>query len=63
MKTLVDRRRDPNYEQVTGHVPKALARQFKVFCTGEQITIAEGLEEAIALFLQSKGKARADTEN
>jgi hypothetical protein len=51
---LVDRRRDPNYEQVTGHIPKPLAKQFKVFCTENGITIAEALETAVTLFLQEK---------
>lgn len=54
MKTLVDRRRDPNYEQVTGHIPKPLAKQFKVFCTENGTTIAEALETAVQLFLQEK---------
>ncbi len=49
---MVDRRKDPNYEQVTGHVQRDLARRFKVFCTDQRITIAEALDEAIALFLQ-----------
>ena len=53
-KPLVDRRRDPNYEQVTGHIPKPLAKQFKVFCTENGITIAEALETAVTLFLQEK---------
>lgn len=55
-KNLVDRRKDPNYEQVTGHVQKDLARRFKVFCTDQRITIAEALDEAIALFLQQTDK-------
>lgn len=55
-KNLVDRRKDPNYEQVTGHVQKDLARRFKVFCTDQRITIAEALDEAIALFLQQADK-------
>jgi hypothetical protein len=49
---LVDRRKDPNYEQVTGHVQRDLARRFKVFCTNQRITIAEALDQAIAAFLQ-----------
>jgi hypothetical protein len=51
-RNLVDRRKDPNYEQVTGHVQRDLARRFKVFCTDQRITIAEALDKAIALFLQ-----------
>ncbi len=53
-KALVDRRKDPDYEQVTGHVQKDLARRFKVFCTEHRITIAEGLDKAIALFLENE---------
>jgi hypothetical protein len=33
-----------------------LARRFKVFCTDQRITIAEALDEAIALFLQQGAK-------
>lgn len=51
---VVDRRRDPSYEQVTGHIPKTLAKQFKVFCTENEITIAEALEKAVLLFLQEQ---------
>jgi len=55
-RNLVDRRKDPNYEQVTGHVQRDLARRFKVFCTDQRITIAEALDKAIALFLQQGDK-------
>lgn len=53
---MVDRRKDPNYEQVTGHVQRDLARQFKVFCTDQRITIAEALDTAITLFLQQTNR-------
>ncbi len=52
---LVDRRKSPDFQQLSGHIDKSLLRQFKTFCTGEDITIAEALEEAIALYLRSKG--------
>ena len=59
-KLLVDRRKDPNYEQVTGHVQKDLARRFKVFCTDQRITIAEALDQAISAFLQQADKEAKD---
>lgn len=52
---LVDRRKSPDYQQISGHVDKNLVRQFKTFCTSEDITIAEALEQAMAMFLNSKG--------
>jgi hypothetical protein len=54
---LVDRRKSPDYQQISGHVDKNLVRQFKTFCTSEDITIAEALEQAMAMYLQSKGVA------
>jgi len=52
---LVDRRKSPDFQQISGHIDRSLVRQFKTFCTGEDITIAEALEDAIALYLKSKG--------
>lgn len=54
VRRLVDRRKDPDYEQVTGHVKKDLSRDFKAYCTKTRITIAEALEEAIQLWLTKK---------
>lgn len=52
---LVDRRKSPDFQQISGHVDKTLVKQFKTFCAGEDITIAEALEDAIALYLKSRG--------
>lgn len=41
---------DPNYEQVRGHVPKHLVRQFKQYCLDEDIDYSEGLERILASF-------------
>jgi hypothetical protein len=45
---------DPNYSQVSGHVPKELALKFKVACTTKEITISEGLEKAISDWLEKE---------
>jgi len=58
---LVDRRKDPNYEQITGHVAREIARRFKIFCTEQRITIAHALEEAIELYLQTKQPNEMDS--
>lgn len=41
---------DMNYVQVRGHVPKAIAQQFKQFCLDQEINYSEGLEEILTSF-------------
>ena len=48
MADMVTKRRDPNYAQITGHIPKELSLRFRVICTAKEIDISEGLEESIA---------------
>ena len=62
VRRLVDRRKNPDYEQVTGHVKKDLSRDFKAYCTKTRITIAEALEQAIQLWLTEKLKKQKDHE-
>lgn len=42
------KRKDPEYQQVSGYVPKHLALKFKGFCTMEELEISEVLTELIA---------------
>lgn len=49
---------DPNYEQVRGHIPKKLARQFKQYCLDEEIDYSEGLERILASYLVDGGKQK-----
>lgn len=49
---VVTKRDDPNYAQVSGYVPKDLARRFKIACTSKDISQSEGLEEALAEWLE-----------
>lgn len=57
-ETLVTRRDDPGYSQVSGYIPKELALRFKVTCTEEEITLSEGLQEAVQLWLEKKTQAK-----
>jgi hypothetical protein len=48
------RRADPDYVQISGHVPKALALDFKIALTRAEINQSEALEAAIALWVQQR---------
>ena len=57
------KRKDPEYQQVSGYVPKTLALKFKGFCTMEELEISEVMTELIAQWVErrepkptSKGK-------
>jgi hypothetical protein len=49
---VVTKRDDPNYAQVSGYVPKNLARSFKIACTSKDMSQSEALEEALAKWLE-----------
>lgn len=49
----VGKKDDPNYEQLRGHVPKALAKQFKQFCLDQEIDYSEGMERVLTAFFAS----------
>jgi hypothetical protein len=48
------RRADPNYVQISGHVPKNLALDFKVAMTRAEVNQSEAMEAAIALWVQQQ---------
>ena len=51
------KRRDPNYIQISGDVKKEIALKFKAACTLNQMSVGEGLEQAMSLWLeQAKNK-------
>jgi hypothetical protein len=51
------KRKDPNYMQLSGDVKKEIGLKFKAACTLKQISLGEGLEEAIALWLEKEEKS------
>lgn len=51
------KRNDPNYIQIAGDIKKEIGLRFKATCTLEQVTLGEGLEEAIVLWLEQKAKS------
>ncbi len=53
------RRDDPNYSQVSGYINKGLVLKFKIACTQSEISQTDALEEAIALWLESKNKSKS----
>lgn len=55
---LTTRRKDPNYTQVTSHVPKELAKRLKIYCAEAETTITEVVEEALREYLNKKESDR-----
>ncbi|MBD2115244.1 MULTISPECIES: hypothetical protein [Cyanophyceae] len=53
------RRADPNYVQISGHVPKPLALEFKLAFTRAEINQSEAMEAAIALWVQQQEGGKA----
>lgn len=55
-QTVLDmgRRKDPNYTQVCGMVPKELATELKVACLRSEINLGEALEQAITAWLENQ---------
>lgn len=49
---MVDRRRSPNFSQITGYVPKPLATEFKVACTRLGASQSDVIEKLITKWLE-----------
>ena len=43
----MDKRRDPNYKQISGHIPVELYKQFKTACFSRDIKQSEAIENAV----------------
>lgn len=55
----VVRRNDPNFAQVSGYLPKEMALRFKIACTAKEISMTEGLEQAVRLWLEENAHDKA----
>ncbi|MBD2667381.1 hypothetical protein [Richelia sinica] len=44
----MDKRRDPNYKQISGHIPLELYKQFKTVCFSRDIKQSEAIEIAVS---------------
>jgi len=53
---MVSKRADPNYHQISGHIPKEMATEFKIACTRRGVSHSDGLEQAITLWLTEDTK-------
>lgn len=56
---VVTKRDDPNFSQVSGYVPKDLARRFKIACASKEISQSEALEEALEKWLDQENPSPA----
>ncbi|OKH35024.1 hypothetical protein NIES2101_38135 [Calothrix sp. HK-06] len=50
------KRNDPDYMQITGDVKKDIGLRFKAACTLKEISIGEGLEQALEAWLEENQK-------
>ncbi|MEM9091635.1 MAG: hypothetical protein AAGC93_23215 [Cyanobacteria bacterium P01_F01_bin.53] len=50
------RRRDPNYMQACGDLPKPLALKLKSVCVMRELSQSEALEAAVVMWLESLGE-------
>lgn len=56
------KRESPNYIQISGHVPKNLGLQFKSLCAATELTLSEGLEDALQKWIDDRAKSTEDSE-
>jgi hypothetical protein len=54
---VVTKRGNPDFQQISGHIPTELSKSFKIACTIKGVSHSEGLEEAIRLWLQQEKTA------
>ena len=48
------KRNDPDYMQIAGDVKKNIGLRFKATCTFRQLSLGEGLEEALLMWLENQ---------
>jgi hypothetical protein len=48
---MVDRRKSPDFKQVSGHIPVPIYRKFKSTCAERDISQSEALEKAISIWI------------
>lgn len=52
--SVAAKRNDPGYIQIAGDVKKNVGLKFKAACTLREISLGDGLEQAILLWLELK---------
>lgn len=50
------KRENPNYIQISGHVPRDLGLQFKTVCAASELTLSEALEDALQKWIEDRAK-------
>ena len=48
------KRKDPDYQQISGYIPKPLALKFKGFCTMQELEISEVLATLIESWVKDQ---------
>jgi hypothetical protein len=59
---LASKKEDPNFSQISGHIPNDLARQFRIICADQGLKVSEGLEQAIAYWVRQQSDSHLPDE-
>jgi hypothetical protein len=54
VRSKQSKRKDPNYTQLIGDIPVALATEFKALCVLNHLTVSDGMEEAIKNWVKDR---------
>ena len=60
---VVNKRNDPNYTQISGHIPKDLARKFKAEVAMSEVDHSEAIEESVREWLEKRQRQQANPES
>jgi hypothetical protein len=60
---MVDRRKNPDYRQVSGHIPMNMYRKFKSICALRDVSQSEALEQAINVWMQGEQEENLESVN
>jgi hypothetical protein len=60
---MVDRRKNPDYRQVSGHIPMNMYRKFKSICALRDVSQSEALEQAINVWMEGEQEENLKSVN
>ena len=60
---MATKRKDPDYEQVSGYVHKDIALKFRIFCMTERLTQSDALEQALNFWIESQNPETDEQED
>ncbi len=59
---MAPKKTDPNFLQISGHVPKELGLKFKSLCAVSELSLSEGLEKALNAWIDLEQKKEKESK-